>query len=221
MAVAAQAQFTPKNYAVNLGNFTDVRVKDAINVIITADTDSAGYVTFATTDNLAPRILLNNDKGTLKIQVQDDGFVLKNLPTLHVHTQFLSRVENTGDSAVAVVNPAPGAQLNLRVEGNGSIDATGVHVTQLEGKIDLGSGTLTIQGNAKSGKLRSVGRGTIQAGNLALETASILIGGTGNVDCNVSRQLTITGLGSGKVYLRGKPEIKNRTLGSVKVVEVE
>ena len=49
----------------------------------------------------------------------------------------------------------------------------------------------------------------------------IIIGGTGSVDCWVINDLNVKGLGSGKIYLKGDPKVKNRTLGSIKVVKMD
>ena len=39
------------------------------------------------------------------------------------------------------------------------------------------------------------------------------------MDCWVTDDLSVKGLGAGKIYLKGDPKIKNRTLGSIKVVK--
>lgn len=41
------------------------------------------------------------------------------------------------------------------------------------------------------------------------------------MDCWVINDLNVKGLGSGKIYLKGDPKVKNRTLGSIKVVKMD
>jgi hypothetical protein len=218
-AVADNTEVKP--YAVNVGDFGELQVVDGINVIYTCSTDSAGIVTFETTADKAPMILFSNDKNALKIQLQTDGNMVKSLPTVHVRSTFLSKVDNSGDSTITVESPAASADIKLRVVGNGTIVAHGLHSTCVEGKIDTGRGHLVLQGVAQWVKLRNVGSGAIEAGNLKADKGSLLISGTGSVDCYVTSELNIKGLGSGKVYLKGTPTVKNRTLGTVKVVNVE
>jgi hypothetical protein len=146
---------------------------------------------------------------------------VKSLPTVYVRSSYLSKVDNSGDSVVTVISPAAGADIKMRVVGNGSIIAKGLHATCVEGKIDTGRGHIVLQGVTQWVKLRNVGAGAIEAGELKAEKGSLLISGTGSVDCYVTSDLNIKGLGSGKVYLKGSPTVKNRTLGTVKVVNVE
>lgn len=210
-----------QKYAFNVGDFGQLRVIDPLNVVYHASADSAGYVVFEAEPSMAPRILVQNTKGTLKLQVQDDGLKLRHLPTVHVYSAFISKAENSGDSTLTIDHPAPGAELKLRVVGNGHIIARGLHVNKAEAKIDTGKGDILVTGRTNSAKLRTVGSGDIYAAGLHALTASILIGGTGSVECNVSDELNVTGLGSGKVYLTGNPVVKNRTLGTVKIINTD
>lgn len=222
LSAVVSSAATPQKYTMDVKDFTALSVVDGINVIYKASTDSAGLVTFTTRPELAPMILLSNNKGTLKVQLQNDGtYFLKNLPTLTVYSAFLSKVENSGDSTVTVNSPAPSAELSLRIVGNGRIEASGLHATRIEAKTDAGKGHFALSGQASWVKLRTVGTGSIEAGALKAEKGSIFVGGTGSVDCWITGELTISGLGSGKVYLKGTPKVKNRTLGTVKVVEVK
>lgn len=210
-----------KPYILNVGDFGELQVGDGINVIYVCSSDSAGYVTFDTTADKAPMILFSNDKNTLKVQLQTDGQMIKSLPTVTVRSKFLLKAENSGDSTLTVISPAAGAELKLRVIGNGTLVAKGIHATTVEGKIDTGRGHMVLQGVAQWIKLRTVGTGSIEAGDLKADNGSFLIGGTGSVDCYVTGELNIKGLGSGKVYCKGSPSVKNRTLGTVKVIDVK
>ena len=207
-------------YALNMKDFTELKVVDGINVIHKCMPDSAGCVTFETSESIAPKILFSNNKNQLKIELSTDGETIKGLPTVHVYSSFLAKAENSGDSTITVITPAPASQLKLRVIGNGTIIAKDIHATQAEGKIDSGKGHVVMTGKVQNVKLSNTGTGRIEAGNLQAETGKCSILGTGPIDCSVSDELTIVGLGSGTVYVKGKPKIKNRTIG-VKVVEVQ
>lgn len=220
-AITAGAQTPVKqHYAVNMGDFGDLRVVDALNVEYHCNQDSAGYVVFDCEPDMAPMILMSNKDNTLRLQVQNDVPVPR-LPVVRVYSTWLLSAENSGDSTLVVNSPAAGSSLKLRVIGNGSVVAKGLHANIIEGKIDTGRGRLFMQGVAKWIKLRTVGTGSIEAGQLKADRADIFIGGTGSVDCNVADELTVKGLGSGKVYVKGTPHVKNRTLGTVKVVNIE
>ena len=217
-AFSAQAQ---QKYCLDVKDFGELKVVDNINVEWRCSPDSAGLVTFSAPPEIVPMILLSNNKNTLRVELQDTDFPLKSLPTLTVYSNYLAKAENSGDSTLTVVAPPPAAEIKLRVVGNGTLVAKGLHATTVEAKIDTGRGHIVLQGNTQWEKLRTVGSGSIEAAALKAEKSSITIGGTGNIDCWVTGELTVTGLGSGKVYCKGKPNTKNRTLGTVKIIEVE
>lgn len=212
--IGALSQSTQR---IDVGQFDRLRVVDGINVECICGTDKAGTVEIPNVDTGA-YLLIENNKGTLKMQLQTDGLTVQGIPAVKVYAQALTRIENSGDSTVTVANPGTAELLKLRVIGNGKLRVTGIRANAVEAKIDTGRGCIQLQGNASNAKLRTIGSGNILATELPLKTASIFIGGTGCVYCRVADELNVTGLGSGKVYCTGNPTIKNRTLGSVKVV---
>lgn len=216
LAMSAQ-----QKYCMDLKDFGELKVVDGVNVIWKCSADSAGMVTFAADPEMVPLILLSNNKNQLRVQLQDTEFPLKKIPTLTVYSNFLSKAENSGDSTLTILSPLPSAEINLRVVGNGTLVATGLHATTVDAKIDTGRGRIILQGIAQWIKLRNLGSGTIEASSLKAEKGSFIIGGTGNIDCWVTGELTVKGLGSGKVYCKGNPQTKNRTLGTVKIIPVE
>lgn len=221
LALGAQAGH-PKQYCIDVKDFNELRVGDGINVIYTCADDSAGIVTYTTTPDVAPMIQFSNDKNKLKIQVNTDGIIPKNLPTITVRSRFLQYAQNAGDSTLTVERPAPGAKMKLSIIGNGNIVANDIEATVVEGKIEAGHGTLSVSGKTPYLKLRQVGgSSTINTVDMVADRVDVKMAGTGSVYVNAIEQLTITGISSGKVYLLGKPEIKNRTMGSVKVIEIE
>ena len=199
-AVVATAQ--TQNYVIDVKDFNELKVTDGVNVIWKCDADSAGLVSFTTTPEMVPLILLENKKNQLKIELQDVEHILKHIPTLTVYSNFVKSVSNNADSTVYLVDPEPTAEINLRVVGNGRIVANSLKATTVDAKVDTGSGT-------------------IEAANLQADEGAFTVLGTGSIDCWVTDKLSVKGLGSGKVYLKGDAEVKNRTLGTVKVVNVE
>lgn len=221
VCAAAVGMAQSQKYTVDVKDFGELKVVDGINVVWKCSADSAGLVTFTANPDMVPHILLSNNKNQLKIALQDTDFPLKGIPELTVYSNYLAKAENSGDSTLTVTTPPPSAEIKLRVVGNGRIVAQGLHATTVDAKVDTGRGQVVLQGVAQWLKLRSAGSGNIEAANLQADYGAFTVVGTGNIDCWITRELTIKGLGSGKVFCKGKPAIKNRTLGTVKVVEIE
>lgn len=219
VAAMAQNQSEIQRFAFNKGDFGSLRVIDNISVEYICNPDSAGYIVFECAPEAAPQLLFSNDKFTLKIQ-QQDAVTPMHLPRVRVYSGYLSSVENSGDSTVYITSVAPAAEISLRVVGNGRIVANNLHAGKVEGKIDTGRGSLVLGGETSQARLRTVGTGSIKAGALKAKNAHLTMSGTGSVDCWVTDELYIKGLGSGKVYVKGNPAVKNRTLGTVKVISM-
>ncbi len=224
-AVAAILAATPAqaaDYKLNVSPFDELQVVNDINVVYRCSTDSAGYVRFSCEPELSSMVLFSNNKNKLKIELADDVTEAQKqrLPTVTVFSAFLGKVENSGDSTVYVDTPSPASTFKARVVGNGTLIARGLRATTIEGKISTGHGHLVLSGEAQTVKLNNTGTGTIEAGGIKAVTGRCSIYGTGSVDCWVTNELTVMGLGSGKIYLKGSPTIKNRTLG-IKIIPVE
>lgn len=208
-------------YQLDIKDFGELQVVDNLNVIHRCNPDSAGFAVFTCPKDVVPHLLFTNTKNKLKIQTQNDDNVIREFPTVTVYSSFLSSAENSGDSTVIVDKPAPGAVFKARIIGNGTLIVRDIHATQTEGKLDTGRGHLVLTGATRTAKLTNIGTGTIEAGNLTAENGVVTILGTGAIDCNVSKDLMVKGMGTGKVYVKGDPKIKQRSIGSVKVINVE
>ncbi len=212
-AVTAAAQ---TKYTVNVGDFYELLVKDAVNVEYRCNPDSAGIAVFTTTPDITSRILFSNSGSNLKIELsKDEGRLdsLRGLPIVYVYSTFLSKAESRGDSTLVVCSPAPGPQLKLKLEGNGRIVARDVHVTTLEANSNTGHGEIMVYGKCKDAKLKISGKGTIKADRLNATSVKCSLFGKGEVTCNVNGgDLTLQGVTGATVGYRGKPaNIKNRT----------
>jgi len=212
----------PETYRLDVKDFSELQVVDDINVVHRCSTDSAGMAVFTCRPEVVSQLMFsNNDKGKLKIQVNNDDSPITDVPTITVYSNYILSVENSGDSTLTVVSPAPGAQFKARIVGNGTVVVSDIHATRVEGSLDTGRGHLVMTGKANTTKLSNIGTGRIEAGGLETDKCSVIILGTGPVDCYVTSELTVKGLGSGKVYVKGKPKIKKRSLGSVDIINVD
>jgi len=221
-SVAAAQQQEKADYSLEVKDFTELKVTDDINVDYHCSTDSAGWAYFTTTPEISQNLLFSNHKGCLTVQVSDDliGRTVE-LPTIHVYSSVLGKVENSGDSTVRVINNLPQSSFKARVIGNGTLIVRYVRATNVDAGINTGCGHLVISsGSAARAKLSNVGTGPLEAGGLEAQRVKVMAFGTGSIDCCATESLTVYGAGSGTVHYTGKPEkITNRAIG-VKLVEI-
>ncbi len=212
-----------KRYEVNVGDFSELKVLEGLNVDYKCSEDSNGFVVFNAAPDIASVIMLNNNKSCLELQISTDGIDYDNLPRITVYSRFLNKVENDGDSLVRVLSVAPAASFRATLIGNGGLALHGISTNNFVGAIKTGNGVIAVDGKSTKAHLSIVGTGSIQADDLSANEIKCSLSGTGIIECNPASKLTVVatfGVSSGKVYYRGKPDIKDRAPG-VKILPIE
>ena len=211
-----------KRYEVNVGDFSELKVLEGLNVDYKCSEDSNGFVVFNAAPDIASVIMLNNNKSCLELQISTDGIDYDNLPRITVYSRFLNKVENDGDSLVRVLSVAPAASFRATLIGNGGLALHGISTNNFVGAIKTGNGVIAVDGKSTKAHLSIVGTGSIQADDLSANEIKCSLSGTGIIECNPASKLTVVatfGVSSGKVYYRGKPDIKDRAPG-VKILPI-
>ncbi len=204
-------------YEVKLNDFTELKVNDAVNVIYRSVPDSAGIAVFNCPPALASSIMFSPQGTKLSIQLATNNDVAqKSLPTVTVYSNFITKVENNGDSTVRVFSPKTGPKFKGRLVGNGRLIIRDLDANVVEGSIDTGNGTLVLSGRAPEVKLSNTGAGQLLADDLEAETIKCSLWGTGTVGCHARKLLTVTGAGTGTIYYLGTPEIKKKMALNIK-----
>ncbi len=207
-------------YELNVGDFTELKVSDGINVDYLCSTDSAGLAVMHCPSALASAITLSTKGKRLNVQVISETPITKGLPTITVYSNFLSKAINTGDSTLRVISPAPCPEIEAQLEGNGRLVMRGVSATEVKGSLKFGHGNLILTGKCKQAKLNMLGTGVIEADGLESTEASVKVSGTGSVGVWATQKLGVYGLGSTTIYYKGSPVIKNSSAG-IKLVPVQ
>lgn len=208
-------------YKLDVGDFSELKVSDGINVEYLCSTDSAGWAFFECDPATAQMIIFSNKKNTLTIQLATDGATVTNLPTVKVYSMTLQKVENSGDSLVTVSRTMPVRDFKGSVVGNGTLVVSDVKAHKASFAVRTGNGHLVANGTTREAHLRNVGTGKLEASGLKAEDVKCNILGTGPIDCNASVALSVSGAGTGKVYYGGTPsKISNHSIG-VKAISVD
>lgn len=218
-AVAAGEELT--RYELDVYDFSELKVIEGLNVDYKCVPDSAGKAVFTTTPDLASVLMLSNNKGKLEMQISTDGIDYSDLPVITVYSNFLTKVENSGDSTVRVLSVAPGPQFKAKVIGNGRLVVRNLNATQVDASLSTGNGQLVLYGKCQSAKYSLTGTGSIQADDLKAVNVKCRSTGTGTIGCSVTGELMVVGMGSGKIYYAGHPEkITTRSVG-LKVIPLD
>lgn len=200
-------------YELNVGEFHELKVTDGLNVIYSCNPDSAGLAVFTSPSSQASAFIFNNNKGKLSMKISTENVGVTNLPVVTVYSTYLTKIENAGDSLVKVVNVANGPKFTAKLIGNGRMSVQGVKATEVTAALSTGNGTLVINGECEHVNFNFTGTGVIQADGLEAQTASVKAGGTGSIGLWAVKTLSVMGMGSTKLYYKGNPEIKNRSVG--------
>lgn len=201
------------SYDLNVGEFSELRVSDGVNVDYTSDASKAGKAYFNCPASQASSFIFSNKGGKLTIQLSPESIGAKGLPTITVHSKYLTKVENNADSTVRVLSVNGTPKFEAKLEGNGHLIVRGLAANEVKGTMRLGHGTLILTGKCDEAKLNLTGTGVIQADELEAQEASVNAKGTGSVGVNAVKSLGIYGMGSTSVYYIGNPTIKNRSVG--------
>lgn len=206
------AEPATQHYELKVNDFTELKVIDNLNVIYSYVPDSVGLAVFDAPADRASVIMFVPSGGELSIQVSSES-PKEGLPTVRVYSSYLSRVENDGTGVVTVNSVQPGAKFKAMLQGNGRLVARNLKFGTVEGQIFTGNGSLVLAGSCDFAKISNTGTGQIEADELVAGEVKCSVYGTGSVGVDAQRQLSISGAGTGTVYYKGNPSIKNRSVG--------
>lgn len=198
-----------KTYTLEIGQFEKLKVSTNVNIIYKNLPDSTGmarYVAPEGHDNLF--LITNKNNVTLRIQSQDTQWTKGVLPTLYLYSNFLTEVESSSDLVVDIESVAPCATFNVNQIGNGTIDVENVNCNNLSASITTGNGVINISGICVEASFRMIGTGLIAADRLRADKVNCKILGTGSIGCWPIDNLNVKGLGTTKIYYKGKPDIR-------------
>ncbi len=214
---------------LKIDRFQQLKVVGPLNVDCVHCPDSVGMLVVESPD--AARISWveaksNGDKLRLQLVAPDDirtGLkpLPSDLPRVRVYTNYLTKVENEGDSTLRVLTAADVPQFEARLMGNGRLSIRGINAEKLKATLFTGRGIMVLNGRADKAAYRLAGVGTIEADGLECRDASVRMAGTGAVGVHATEKLKISGSGSGTVYSRGAPDVNKKMALGIKFQPID
>lgn len=211
------ASLSAKTIRYEVGPFDQLALNGNIDIIYTSNPDSIGLATYESEEDFSDAIEITNNKGHLSIK-EVQGHDLGHLPTIHVYSDFLSKVSNEGNADITLNLSAATPTFSASLVGNGGIICRGVKSTDVSASITTGNGTIVLRGKCTNANFKLTGTGIIQADGLSARNVKCFGLGTGTIGCNASEKLDVRGVGSTKIYYIGDPTIKK--VGGAKLIRI-
>jgi len=182
--------------------FTSVVATGNFAVTMTESTEEKVHVINKDTEITDDRILVTVTGGTLDLRIKND--VVRDKPIeIIVYYKKLFQIESKKDCKLTVTSPIKGDLFTFICTTGGKIKAD-VTLTTLKVNISNG-GTVNLSGTATTAEYVIGTGGTIAAINVKTETTSAKISLLGDINCNVSKKLTVKITSGGTVTYRGNP----------------
>lgn len=221
MLRADAADDTMHRYELEVGAFDRLTLYDNASVIYRSVPDSTGFIAYEGVEDFADAFIFENADGNLKIQVSTEDVGKPGLPVIRVYSDFLTSVENSSDSVVRIEASTPVPKFSAKLIGNGTILADGINATDVRATIVTGNGTISLEGATRKAQLKMIGTGIIQADRLKADDVRCSVVGNGQIGCWAIEKLDVRGLGSSKIYYKGKPSIKKVGGGKIFPLDAE
>lgn len=226
VALTCSAQTT---YEMKMNRFFELKVSGLLNVDYVHYPDSAGVVQIlATNQDQISWVEAKNsgDKLSLRLVLPDEfregaSQIPANLPRVRVYGNYLTRVENDGDSTVRVLTAADVPDFSARLIGNGRLSIRGINTEKVKATLFSGRGIIVLNGSAKEANYSLTGVGTIEADGLTCQDAKVRLTGTGSIGVHATEMLTVSGSGSGTVFFRGTPDLKKKIAVGLKFQPID
>lgn len=217
----ASLECRAKTYEIpEVADFTELTVMDPVNVVYSTAPGGATAV-ISGPDATVSHVIVESAKGKMTIRLSDDGLYATQLPTVTVTSPKLVKAQNNTDSTLTVhAGDIRLEKFTARLEGNGTLNLSGVNAEEVSIKKFTGRGVIDASGVCDKLSVNNTGTGSINCAALTATDANCKVVGTGAIYVYVTNLLSVTGV-SGTVYYTGTPsEIKSRTLG-VKLKPIE
>jgi hypothetical protein len=219
MAIPARPAVTNLSDIVDrhLSGFHAVDVAGSFDVYITQGPSES--VKVKAPDEVMNRIVTEVSGGVLKIYNKNQNFHWGDMfgwhkkIVIYVVISDVDAVILSGSGDVYFKDGLRAAALRLRVSGSGDMSGR-IEAKTLESSVS-GSGDMTLHGTAGSSSVDLVGSGDYMARDLATQSTSVVVTGSGDAEVNASDKIDAAVHGSGDIrYTGGAHHINSSKSGS-------
>lgn len=184
-------------------SFRKIIVETEATVILSQD--NAQRVLVQADDNLQNLIETKIENGTLSISVPKCVNPTKNI-TVFVSMKDIDELTLSGNGKILASRSITSDNIKFVVSGSGEIRFDELHAENITTQV-LGSGSITLRGNAITHTIESVGSGAVHAYELKAINSKLSVVGSGSCEINADNLLDVKITGNGSVRYHGKPEV--------------
>lgn len=181
---------------------------------VTIQQGSAEALSLTAEDNLLPLITSQVDGDTLRLGFNRPTWRNSVQPTKPIQytvtVRDLEALELAGSGSLHATSLAAESLL-INVLGQGDVMVDHLEAGQTSVRL-AGSGTVTLAGRAGQESVQLSGSGQVRAGDLESQTATVDVGGSGEVVVWVRSDLAVNITGAGSVSYFGLPTLSRRDI---------
>ena len=218
LSIVFAGECLAETYEIATGPFEKLKINGDIRVVYKNMPDSTGMASYEAPAGNQRLFSFTTKGGTLKVEPGDEEWGSKDLPVIYLYSDFLTSVESYSNENVEIQSAAPSSGISVTLVGNGTISVNDIKCTTVSASLSTGNGSIYLSGECTNATFRMVGTGLISADRLQAENVKCRILGTGSIGCWPVDNLNVSGLGSTKIYYKGKPNIKK--VGGGKLYEL-
>lgn len=157
------------------------------------------------------------DNPNKSIWAKIDDIKLNPTMKLYISVKTINDLQVNGGGKIISENSIAASNLNLAVNGPGSMDVD-IKGETVKAEVS-GSGSLSLRGYATSIDAVVSGSGSVNGFNCPLETAKVKVTGTGLCELNVTNNIDAIVLGSGQVKHKGNTKTAQKKIYGAGIVE--
>ncbi|MFK8009051.1 MAG: head GIN domain-containing protein [Saprospiraceae bacterium] len=193
-----------------INEFTGVKSRGSSQVYITQGNDFK--VEVEGQQNIIDNIETDIQNGVWEIEFEDCQRDFDELK-IYITMPEIKSLEVSGSGDLFGQDVFVVENINLKVDGSGSIDVAVDGATDVDARIS-GSGTIKLTGTTNYLGSKISGSGDLEAYDLEANICNIKIAGSGDAEVTVNDELDVKIEGSGDVYYIGNPIINVDITGS-------
>ena len=202
--------------------------------------NAAPYLRVEVDENILPLLDIRTENGGLKVGPKKNKNINPTVFKVKSNSKNLAEVNSAGSGKFIVISSLDVSRLKLSKAGSGRIELKkSVKGTTLlanmagSGEIivkDLkveelkcshaGSGSISVNGEAKNAAYDLSGSGSIKAFGCKVENVKASLAASGGIEVFATSNLNASVAGSGSIKYKGEPELKKSVVGSGSIKKV-